>query len=125
VRTDRKPLTDRFGRLGDFTRAHWQGWVLGKGTGRADVPGPTDTAIQAVIELAPHDAQALAAAYSWTPAPTDPTASAGAGLRPFLPPSGTWQTSERFTDDIVDAGYHGKVFFHPTSRTVFLDVNTF
>lgn len=51
--------------------------------------GPTDTAIQALVELNQDDVKALTAAYSWTVTPADPASALDAGLRPFLPSPST------------------------------------
>ena len=123
VRIDREPLVKRFPKLGSFPRAHWQGWILGD-TGRGSAPGPTDTAIQALVELSPQDLQAAKTGYAWAPAPDGWVSRVNSGLRPYLPPSGTWQSSDQFTSDVTPTGHHGEVYLDPTSGTVFLDVTS-
>jgi hypothetical protein len=113
----------RFPKLGDFVQAHWQGWVLGD-TGRSGVPGPTDTAIQGLIELSPQDLQATKARYTWAPAPDGWASGVSSELRPHLSPSGTWQASDQFTSDVTGTGYHGEVYLNLTSGTLFLDVSS-
>lgn len=123
VRTDREPLVKRFPKLGNFIQAHWQGWILGD-TGRGGVPGPTDTAIQGLIELSPQDLQAAKTGYTWAPAPHGWESGVNSELRPYLSPSGTWQASDQFTSDVTGTGYHGKVYLDLTGGTVFLDVSS-
>lgn len=118
VRTDREPIAKRFPHLGDFVEAHWQAAPAGIDTG--GVPGPTDMRIEALVVLRPDTLATAITGYEWQPAPPGWDAPLSGQLRPFLPPDGTWQVSERFAEDVRTSRYSGTVHLDAASGTVYL-----
>ncbi|MDG4801134.1 hypothetical protein [Micromonospora sp. WMMD980] len=65
VRTDRRWTEQDVSGIGAYREIHWQVDYPSSACSRA--PGPTDLRYQGVVRLAPADARALAATYTWTP----------------------------------------------------------
>ncbi|QYN35496.1 hypothetical protein K1T35_45555 [Pseudonocardia sp. DSM 110487] len=87
VRTDHKPIADRFPQLGSFVNTHWVGGRMGSD----QIPGPSSYFIEAVVTLDPDDAVQLRSRYDFTRAPTPPQPPAS--LAPFMERGSTWSTS--------------------------------
>ncbi len=104
VRTDRKPIADRFPRLGSFVDAHWVGGRLGDD----QAPGPSTYFIEAVITLSPEDAARLASRYDFTSA-TDPPRPP-ASLAPLIENDGTWLTNAELDASFGPSDWVSDVF---------------
>jgi hypothetical protein len=113
VRTDRAPIASRFPRLGEFRAVHWVSGRLGDDR----VPGPSTYFIEAVVELAPADAAALAARYPAAAAPTAPQAPPV--LATFVP-GGPWTRSTALEDGFGPQGWQTTVRIAPDHAVAYV-----
>lgn len=104
VRTDRKPIADRFPQLGSFVDAHWVGGRLGED----QAPGPSTYFIEAVVTLSPDDAAQLASRYDFTRASAAPQPPAS--LAPLIKHDGPWVTSAELQADFGPSDWVSNVF---------------
>jgi len=121
VRTDLEPLRKRFPQLGHISSSVWQCRVIG---GDSLVPGPSDTLIQALVELDPADLATITGGYTWQPAPDCWSEHLSDQLRPYMPADGDWRYSQRFEADARTPLYHGSVCVEMRGGTVYLNVAT-
>jgi hypothetical protein len=89
VRTDHRWTDKDVPGIGDYREIHWQARALGNPCSR--VPGPTDWQYQALVQLTPNDAAALAKAGVWQPSAAPPAWPALAAL---IPAGTSWQHRE-------------------------------
>jgi hypothetical protein len=108
VRTDRAPIASRFPRLGEFRAVHWVSGRLGDDR----VPGPSTYFIEAVVELTPADASALAAGAP-AEAPQPPPV-----LAPFVP-TASWTRSAP-VDGLGPPGWQTKVRVAPDQAVAYV-----
>jgi hypothetical protein len=104
VRTDRKPIADRFPQLDSFIDAHWVGGRLGDD----QMPGPSTYFIEAVVMLDPDDLVRLADRYEFTRAPAPPRPPAA--LAQLIEGSSAWSTSAELEAGFGPSDWSSNVF---------------
>jgi hypothetical protein len=104
VRTDHKPIADRFPQLGSFVESHWVGGRLGDD----GIPGPSTYFIEAVVTLNADEVALLAGRYDFsrTPAPPQPPSS----LAPFIQGGSAWYTSAELESGFGPSDWVSNVF---------------
>ncbi|QLQ35603.1 hypothetical protein [Micromonospora robiginosa] len=90
VRTDRRWTEQDVPGIGAYPEIHWQVDYPSFACSRA--PGPTDRRYQGVVRLAPADARALAAAYTWAPV-TGAAPALWPALAGYVPDGVRWERS--------------------------------
>ncbi|WP_265521581.1 hypothetical protein [Oerskovia flava] len=113
IRTDLEPLTERFSALGSPVGATW----LSGTTGDPDVPGPTTYWIDAVVQLDPAVAQALA--DETTPEETTTAPDVIAALEPSLP-DGPLLTGPELNERFAESGFVATAYLNVDDATLVL-----
>ncbi|MFV0134047.1 hypothetical protein ACLGIH_12525 [Streptomyces sp. HMX87] len=113
IRQDKEPVRKYFPELGHFDAVEWTGEVLGKG--RSSVPGPSDIRVSGVVRLADADVARLSKDYAWQDEPGAPVVLST--IRPRVPGSAQWQTSEDF-ETAVTQGRYSATFYADFERKV-------
>lgn len=113
VRTELDPLTKRFSALGTPTAATWLSGTVGD----EDVPGPTTYWIDAVVELEPEVAQALA--DETAPEETSEAPGVVDALSASLP-DGPLLTGQALDARFAESGFTARAFLDVDDATVVL-----
>jgi hypothetical protein len=98
IRRDKKLVREYFPELGDFEAVVWKGEILGDA--RSVVPGPSDFQVSGVVHLGDREAARLRRDYAWQSERGTPVVLSD--IRPKVPKSANWQTSEDFTLNVTD-----------------------
>lgn len=114
-RTDTKPITSRFPKLGQFEQAYWQGDIIG----RSDI-GPTSYWMKGYVVLNKDNFEDLKKKYQWQ--------NVDSNWKPSLDSSKLgkdsfeWAYSEEFNNDVKSDDFIGKFYLDLKQGTVFFDV---
>lgn len=113
LRTDLRPLLDRFPILDDPIEARWMSGRYGN----RNIPGPSTYRIDAVITLPQPKVDELMSVYS--PTAADETPTVVDGMREHLP-AGPFLTSEAFHTAFRHDHWYASAYLHPQTNTLVL-----
>ncbi|MFF9487799.1 hypothetical protein [Streptomyces sp. NPDC014676] len=117
IRQDEDLVRKYFPELGDFDAVEWAGEVLGKG--RSSVPGPSDFRVSGVVRLADADVARLSKGYAWQDEPGTPVVLGT--VRPRVPVSVQWQTSEDFVTAVTQGRYSATFYADFKRKSIVFD----
>ncbi|MGI5493262.1 hypothetical protein [Microtetraspora malaysiensis] len=118
VQRDKRPVLERFPKLGNITDIEWDEVPLGSASSR--IPGPTDYRLSGVAHLTKEEVRHLQQDYDWEPAKKPPTVVES--IAPFVPKGAAWKVSKKFTSVVTDDLYTATFHFDPQGQVVVFNV---
>jgi hypothetical protein len=117
IQRDKKPVLERFPKLGNVTDVAWDEVPLGSASSR--IPGPTDYRFSGVAHLGKECVRRLQQDYDWAPAGTPAVLGS---IAPLVPEGAAWKVSEKFTSVVTDDLYTAEFHFDPRGGILVFDV---
>ncbi|UKS28432.1 hypothetical protein LOZ80_05710 [Paenibacillus sp. HWE-109] len=116
IKTDIKPIMDRFPKLGEIQKCVWSAETIGKQGGI----GPTNYRLMGYVELRNTEFRLFLSKYKWTHVASDwkPTMdSKYIGTKPY-----SWSFSDEFNNFIKSSNYVGKFYLDTDNGVIYFEV---
>ncbi|MFC0555748.1 hypothetical protein ACFFHJ_33090 [Planotetraspora thailandica] len=118
IQRDKKPILERFPKLGNVTDIEWDEVPLGSASSR--IPGPTDYRVSGVAHFAKEDVRRLQQDYDWAPAKKPPAVVES--IAPFVPKGAAWKVNKEFTSEVTGDIYTARFHFDPQGGMIVFDI---